>query len=215
MVKKQNNNAWIVYVVALIAIVALILGAIALNKANVTGQGIFDFLKKSNNGETDSSSVCVSNEGGGCNPLPCCASKGLTCSSENKCIKKIIAVDYGMLGGAFIAAGNDAKELVSYEVKYDENGKMIYEKYNSPEGIRTAEMSIIDGKSTKVSTLDPLGEGLLISCTASCTGNWCRPVGCLPDIQMGCVGGCTCVKEEGASSCSSCSCSQTIAFLQD
>ena len=38
MVKKQNNNAWIVYVIALIAIVALILGAIALNKANMTGK---------------------------------------------------------------------------------------------------------------------------------------------------------------------------------
>ena len=43
MVKKQNNNAWIVYVIALIAIVALILGAVAVYKANMTGQGIFNW----------------------------------------------------------------------------------------------------------------------------------------------------------------------------
>jgi len=48
MVKKQNNNVWIVYVIALIAIVALILSAVAISKASVTGQGIFNFRTQSN-----------------------------------------------------------------------------------------------------------------------------------------------------------------------
>ena len=46
---KNNNNAWIIYVIALVAIAALILAAVALSRANMTGQGIFDFLKKQEN----------------------------------------------------------------------------------------------------------------------------------------------------------------------
>ena len=42
MVKKQNNNAWIVYVIALIAIVALILAIVAMNKASVTGNAFWN-----------------------------------------------------------------------------------------------------------------------------------------------------------------------------
>ena len=41
---KKNNNAWIVYVVALIAIVALILAAVAVNKANMTGNSLWTRL---------------------------------------------------------------------------------------------------------------------------------------------------------------------------
>ena len=44
MVKKQNN-AWLVYVIALIAIVALILAIVAMNKASVTGNAFWDFLR--------------------------------------------------------------------------------------------------------------------------------------------------------------------------
>ena len=48
MVKKQNNNAWIIYLIALIAIAALVLGAIAIHRVNMTGKGIFDFWKNRN-----------------------------------------------------------------------------------------------------------------------------------------------------------------------
>ena len=44
MVKKQNN-AWIIYVIALIAIVALILAIVAMNKASMTGNAFWDFLR--------------------------------------------------------------------------------------------------------------------------------------------------------------------------
>ena len=58
---KKNNNAWIVYVVALIAIVALILAAVAINKANMTGQGIFEWLEKSPPNEVNANS-CSADE---------------------------------------------------------------------------------------------------------------------------------------------------------
>ena len=45
MVKKQNNNAWLVYVIALIAIVALVLAIVAMNKASMTGNAFWDFLR--------------------------------------------------------------------------------------------------------------------------------------------------------------------------
>jgi len=47
MIKKNNGNNWLLLIVLAIALVAIIVSAIALHKANITGQGIFDFLKKS------------------------------------------------------------------------------------------------------------------------------------------------------------------------
>ena len=42
----MKNKGWIVYVIALIAIVALILGAIAVNKANMSGNAFLDLFRK-------------------------------------------------------------------------------------------------------------------------------------------------------------------------
>ncbi|MFA5953857.1 MAG: hypothetical protein WC812_04655 [Candidatus Pacearchaeota archaeon] len=46
MVKK--NNSWLLWVVLIVAVVAIILSAIAISKSNnITGNSIFDFFKKS------------------------------------------------------------------------------------------------------------------------------------------------------------------------
>ena len=100
MVKKQNNNVWIVYVIALIAIVALVLAIVAMNKVNMTGQGIFDFLKKQEVKE----------------------------QTQTQQQNQIAVEDRGILGDAFIADGGDFEMLKGYEAIYDDQGNLIIEK---------------------------------------------------------------------------------------
>ena len=103
MVKKQNN-AWIVYVIALIAIVALILAIVAINKANMTGNPFWDFLKKQETMET-----------------------------------QVVSGNYGLLGDAFFSSGGVRSQLEGYQVKYNENGELIYEVLNGGRRLKIGE----------------------------------------------------------------------------
>ena len=42
----KKNNAWISYAILVVAIAALVLSGVAIHKSNMTGNAIFDFLKK-------------------------------------------------------------------------------------------------------------------------------------------------------------------------
>ena len=108
-VKKQNKNVWLVYVVALIAIVALVLAIIAMNKVNMTGQGIFDFLKKQE-------------------------VKEQTQTQQNQ----ITADSKGLLGDTFLANGGDFEMLKGYQVKYGDEGELIYEISEGGENLKVS-----------------------------------------------------------------------------
>ena len=58
MVKKQKNFNWWFLILAVVAIVALVLAAIAFSKANMTGQGIFNFKSNQPPGPLPSSQDC-------------------------------------------------------------------------------------------------------------------------------------------------------------
>lgn len=167
---KNNNNAWIVYVIALIAILALVLAAVAIHKANMTGNGIFDFLKK-----------------------------------QEAVNIQIAGPDSGLLGESFLINGGDIEKLKNYEVKYDQNGEMIYESKN--DGI---EFNLGQNYATKSDgatgfLIYNIGDGFVTDekdckciwdpgmAGGSCTNNNCRydnagKGGC----QGSCTGDCSC-----------------------
>ena len=175
MVKKQNNNAWIVYVIALIAIVALILGAIALNKANMTGNAFWDFFKKQEQTQTTYTPETVGLLG-------------------NAYLEKGGSVDtlnnYQSIYGP---NGDLLYEVVNGEVTQD-NGYINSITYYDESVGGTVTVS-------QAGISDAAGGGTL-TCTGTCGGNGCVQTGCAPSgtdcTLCSCTGdscaGCVCTK---------------------
>ena len=133
MVKKQNNNAWIVYVIALIAIVALILGAVAVYKANMTGNIFWD--KWFDNPEPDG--LVAS---GGCEQ-PAFDNCVVGCEQGDpdlydSCMQgcgndfcdEYIA-DSGLFGNNYVKCGGNLENLkgLTYSIEYDSEGNVVTE----------------------------------------------------------------------------------------
>lgn len=148
MVKKQNNNAWIVYVVVLIAVVALILGAVAINKANISGNAFWDFLRSEKNIEAPN-------------------------QQQNQVATEVL----GLVGEGFIANGGDVEVLKNYKVEYDENGDMIYEIKNNREIFALGEGYIFSEDEEGNNLIESLVNGNTIGdntecqCKQGCTDN--------------------------------------------
>ena len=181
MVKKQNNNAWIVYVIALIAIVALILAIVAMNKASVTGNAFwnnwFDFQER---GEVtpDATGLCAP-ENGFCGSVPCCS--GLTCTDDNKCVKSNMNPDgaaggyYGLFGNNYFKNGGSLEDLkgLTYSIEYDSEGDVISE--------------IVNG-----AVQEPGGTDLIVG------GDKCKGVYCKSNSDCSTYGEkCSCSKRDG------------------
>jgi len=175
--------------VLVIAVVALILGAVALNKANMTGNAFWtDWFS---NQEAKAQNNVQENVG--------VASEG-----------------NGLLGDAYISKGGDSNNLKSYKVEYDKEGNMIYELVNgrvSPgenyvfQEHESGELTIVAASASNPA-LEPLGGNSIVAtcqhceavpsvggCTqSSCdwgicemlilvTGNW---------VEIDCLGDCFC-----------------------
>ena len=198
MVRKQNNNAWIVYVIALIAIAALILGAIALNRANMTGNIFWD--KWFDNPEPDglvggeceqpAFDNCVSECEGGDPDLywDCMGDCGALCPDS--------LADRGALEIYFIAKGGNPDVLNNY--------------VNTITYFDEATQSNVKVSQTILGGSDGIGAGKSLTCTASCTGD-CQISGCTPMPDVNDCKSCYCVGEDCTSSCT-CSKSNTIIF---
>jgi len=182
MVKKQNN-VWIVYVIALIAIVALILSAVAIHKANMTGNAFWDFLK------VKEKPVCGN---GVCEPP---TENNFTCPED--CVNNSgdgpegVGVGYGMLGGAFINGGGNRGQLINYQVSFNKEGNLAYEISPSEEG---SQLKLGEGYSA---TIDPENKNALR--IENSLGDWTIP----PFIICGCQDTCesgTCTMRQSGSS---------------
>jgi hypothetical protein len=194
MVKKRekHKNNWLIIVVAIIAVIALILAAVAMTKANITGDAISDWipwLKKDKvqeqtqvaGGGTGLSTNCigdvysVSDCHGICKTGQTCTKLG---SSRNWCCVKDSSTENtqigegeiyrGLLAEKYLDAGMSIEDLKGYEVKYGPNGDLIYEvKSNSlrvGEGYEISE----DPEDSSVRIVHPIGEDPL---EASATGS--------------------------------------------
>jgi len=175
----KNNNVWIIYVVALIAIAALILGAIALNKANMTGNAFWDkWFAQEKGGDPDatvevgaSSESCQEPDFGRC--IRDCDEKTTTGTDFDECLRKCfddwctplpdgpagVGRGYGLLGDSFINGGGSKSELASYMVEFDENGNMMYEILEEKSLLSPGEgyqINQVAGKNNRVQ-IDPIG----------------------------------------------------------
>ena len=208
MVKKQNNNTWIVYVIAIVAIVALILAIVALNKANMTGQGIFEWFKVQKEvnielsqggegyctggeqcGEITGPSFCLQTEG--CYWIPASTSSS----------------DGGLLRNSYLENGGDVEILKHYRSYYDARGGLIYEIIDNGQGfnvgdgygIRAEEeggwkiYNIVTGKaaSSRENCNCKWDPGM--SGSGTCTNNKCQGASSGPGCQGSCTGDCSCV----------------------
>ena len=195
MVKKQNNNVWIVYVLALIAIVALVLGAVALNRANMTGNIFWD--KWFDNPEPDglvggeceqpAFDNCVSECEGGDPDLywDCMGDCGALCPDS--------LADRGALEIYFIAKGGNPDVLNNYV------NTITYFDEATQSNVKVSQ--IIGGPDAYV--------GHTITCTGSCTGNGCNVNGCDVETKFDCSE-CSCL---GGGSCSECTCSRALSQI--
>jgi len=167
MVKKQNN-AWIVYVIAIIAIAALILAALAFSKANMTGNAFWDFLK------TNNEKVQVTPD------------------------SSTTSGTYGLLGEVYLADGGNFENLINYQVEYDKNGNKMYELMDGGillvpgEGYKFVKN--LEGSYDLIDLIDPEGDSSQggWKCTGSCSGSNCNQEGCdqeevWPTNNLACV----------------------------
>jgi len=115
-VNMKEKNSWIVWLIALIAVVALIVAIVALGKISTTGEGIFEWFKK----ESTTSK----------------AGADVTTNQNN--------INRGLLGNAFVSLGGDVNSLKGYEVKYDENGSLVYEITNLQSGTDISFLEAIE-----------------------------------------------------------------------
>ena len=60
---NNNNNNWLLWVVLIVAVIAVILSAIAISKANVTGQGIFDIFRQRTSTQTKTTTPSATSNG--------------------------------------------------------------------------------------------------------------------------------------------------------
>jgi len=185
MVKKRekHKNNWLIIVVAIIAVIALILAAVAMTKANITGDAISDWipwLKKDK--VQEQTQVAGGGTGLSTNCIGDVYKTGQTCtklgSSRNWCCVKDSSTENtqigegeiyrGLLAEKYLDAGMSIEDLKGYEVKYGPNGDLIYEvKSNSlrvGEGYEISE----DPEDSSVRIVHPIGEDPL---EASATGS--------------------------------------------
>ena len=166
MVKKQNNNVWIIYVIALIAIAALILGAVAVYKANMTGNNIWSWLNDFGNKEGSPDAA-----GGGTTDM------GLLANGED--ISQLESYEVMFKDG----------EMVYETINGVMDQKLDYTT-------TTFYIDPTTGQETKLSQYFPAdGKKPDHGCTASCSGGCgvtgCEAItgGCSPPI---CTGGGSC-----------------------
>jgi hypothetical protein len=100
---KKNNN-WLIWIFAIISVVALVLAIVALNNAGVTGEAINWNKPKANIIDANS-----------------CKVSPTTYST----------ITYGLLGSNYLNNKGSLDVLKGYEVKYDSNGKVVYEIINN------------------------------------------------------------------------------------
>ena len=201
MVKKQNNNAWIVYLIALIAIVALILGAVAVYKANMTGNNIWSWLNDfGNKGDSPDATGGTGAFGGRCvcsanNSAPssdCSDEKnayscGLASCGQDRCRWEGYGGNqYGMLGEVYLANGGNFEDLKGYEAGYGPEGNLLYEIFgggDQPQGC------IDDGDCKNYNWHDCNGDGVgETRCREVCKpyvgGKDCGPGDCCDSVAM-------------------------------
>ena len=128
MVKKQNNNAWIIYLIALIAIAALVLGAIALNRANMTGNIFwdkwFDDPEPTPDYSVGGGGYCTGD--GECSGIPsptiCIQTEGCYWIPEG-------TLDKGLFGNNYVKCGGNLENLkgLTYSIEYDSEGNVVTE----------------------------------------------------------------------------------------
>jgi len=187
MVKKQNSNAWLIYLIALVAIAALVLGAIAVNKANMTGQGFLDFLKAKKNVEvTPDGSVGGGQASSGECEQPAFDNCISGCEQGDPdlywdCVKDCgdtycsnFISDRGVMGIYFISKGGNPDVLNNYV-----NTIRYYDE--------------VTGNNVKVSQSIVTDEGghTQVTCTQTCPGGECIAIGCLPSGSFCTFGTCS------------------------
>jgi len=191
MVKKQNNFNWWILVLAVIAIIALILAAIAFNKANMTGNAFFDFLRKKEVAPDVAVGGSAAINGGYCTGSPeicrtitgpsvCIATEGCYWIPEGTVPDGLIGKDFGVLGNFYLSNAGNFDILKGYEVKYDSEGNLVYEKFgggDQPQGC-------IDSRDCKsYDWYDCNGDGIGdTKCKQTCKsysgGKDCGPTNC-------------------------------------
>ena len=118
-------------------------------------------------GGPDTAGWC-NGEGGTCPAgIPCC--EGLSCYMGT-CQKSMspgvnpdgpagVGGGYGLLGGVFVAEGNDASQLINYETKFDVNGNMIYEVVEGGTKINAGENYEVVQNSEDSDIVEILSDG--------------------------------------------------------
>ena len=177
--------------VLVLAVAVLVIGAIG---TSVTGNGIFDWMKKS----TDQSSR--SSGGGNCiqpeysNCIEDCG--GEIPPNRESCMRRCDEVycnhegwgdQYrGMLGQKYLEAGMSSEDLRNYRAKYDEEGNLMYEMkmVDGSLGIHAGEgYSIEEGLKGELNLID-YGGGDPFLLPVYCTD--CGPLGtCGLDSRQG------------------------------
>jgi hypothetical protein len=233
MVKKRekHKNNWIIIVVAIIAVIALILAAVAMTKANITGNAISDWipwLKKDKvqeqtqvaGGGTGLSTNCigdvysVSDCHGICKTGQTCTKLG---SSRNWCCVKDSSTENtqigegevyrGLLAEKYLDAGMSVEDLRDYSAGYDENGNLKYEIIGGTKVIPGEGYYLEEDEKGILQVKAAQGASFeLTKCACNsdegCSGS---EAGC-KRISLGGSGGSECVKDDQSSQCSGSDC---------
>jgi len=171
---KKNSNNWLMWIVLVIALVALVLGAVALNKTNMTGNAFWELFKKTNNVESGK----------------------------------------GLLGNVYLSNNGNVENLKEYEVKYDEEGNLMYEILEGHQIIPGEGYSLIEDENgiLRVSAVQGGSSSSSFGWDCSCnSADGCSGSkdGC-KRISLGGSGGTDCVKKPDSTKCSAegCKCKE-------
>ena len=137
---NKNFNNWTMAVLVL-AVAVLVIGAIG---TSVTGNGIFDWMKKSTQVQE-------------------------TTQPE---------IYNGLLAESYLEAGMSSEDLKSYEVKYDENGDMVYEMriFEGKKTLFVGEDYVVQDEEDEGIRVVDFEDGEIILATTDCFG--CNVPGC-------------------------------------
>ena len=162
MAKEKSNL--LMFGVLVIAVAALVLGAVALNKANMTGNAFWDnwFKQEAEAQENvQEASQASSVSGGGCDQpdFDLCVADCKSGNPDNydACMQSCgetwceeYVADAGLLGMMFLEKGGSANALNDYRVKYDGNGNMIYEIIGGIKLIPGENYEFVDGEGEEI-----------------------------------------------------------------